>query len=120
MSLDQLATDQWSVDYYRGALEGLRREIEGLGELVQGLRGFVESFKGRLQQFERLVLCLAAGTWKEDFELAPKDGSVVLFKFMDGFCQLCYWDGRCWRDDCSHEMVVDKPLAWAEIITGER
>jgi hypothetical protein len=76
--------DDWTISYYRGALDAAKREIKTLVERAQVM-------EGRVEQFERLLQRLAAGTWKPMHE-APKDGTHILIQFTGGLVQVCYWD----------------------------
>jgi hypothetical protein len=76
--------DEWTIDYYRGALDAAKRESKTLVEHAQVM-------EGRVEQFDRLLQRLAAGTWKPMHE-APKDGTHILIRFEGGLVQVCYWD----------------------------
>jgi hypothetical protein len=76
--------DDWTISYYRGALDAAKREIKTLVERAQVM-------EGRVEQFDNLLRYLAAGTWKPMDE-APKNGTYILIRFKSGLVQVCYWD----------------------------
>jgi len=129
--------DDWTISYYRGALDAAKREVDRLMSCAKDMKATVD-------QFDHMLQSLAAGTWKPMDE-APKNGTHILIRFKSGLVQVCYWDE--WEvggeqpqvyggqtvvqgsppDEWESGWVIagdpfvqihEEPIAWAEILAG--
>ena len=117
--------DQWSLDYYMGALFGMEKEVNELDERAGDLAAKLKEINVRFLQFKAMFEHLATGPW-QPMETAPKDGTAILLKLDSTLCQVCYWD--TWPIDegrydsgwiingYSVAVLTAAPVAWAKIL----
>jgi len=103
--------DEWSISYYTGALEAMKREFEDLKRSLNFAMRTLRWFECRFKQFETLFKHLAAGTWKP-MATAPTNGKPVLLKLSSGEFVVARWENDRW--EVISEDVELKPIAWAE------